>query len=145
MVRGKSPPFLFMPYFGKGVLGFGGAGKLQPIFVGDVARGFVEAIGNEKSVGKTYVMAGSEVMTWPQMHEAVAKAVIGKKKVALGIPVWYAKVVAAVVPGKWLPFNGDQVIMSQEDNVGSVLEFEKDFGWTAEGFESSLKKYAKEL
>src|SRR5437660_5094244 len=36
--RRKAPPFLFMPYFGRGPLGFGGAGMLQPVYVGDVAR-----------------------------------------------------------------------------------------------------------
>src|SRR6478752_6868195 len=35
--RYRSPPFLFMPYFGRGAFGFGGGGLLQPVYVGDVA------------------------------------------------------------------------------------------------------------
>jgi uncharacterized protein YbjT (DUF2867 family) len=143
--RRQSPPFLFMPYFGKGALGFGGAGKLQPVFVGDVARGFVEAIGNAKSVGKMYVMAGKDVMTWPVMHETVARAVVGKKRLGMGIPVWYAELLTSVAPASWLPFNGDQVIMSQEDNVGDTSEFEGDFGWKFAGFAELLAGYAREL
>jgi NADH dehydrogenase len=143
--RKQSPPFLFMPYFGRGLLGLGGAGKLQPVFVGDVARAFVEAIGNSKSIGKEYVLAGAEVMTWPEMHEAVARVVVGKERVSMAIPVWYAKTLAAVVPGALLPFNRDQVLMSQEDNVGDISQFEQDFAWKPAGFEESLRGYADAL
>jgi NADH dehydrogenase len=143
--RKLSPPFLFMPYFGKGFFGTGGAGKLQPILVQDVARGFVEAIGNPKLVGKTYAMVGTDVLTWPQMHEIVARAVVGKKRLALGIPVWYAKLLTKVAPAAAIPFNWDQVVMSQEDNTGEIAEFERDFGWKPAGFEESLRGYAAEL
>src|SRR5436190_2245123 len=34
-IHHRAPPFFFLPYFGAGAMGFGGAGKLQPIFVGD--------------------------------------------------------------------------------------------------------------
>jgi NADH dehydrogenase len=143
--RKQSPPFLFMPYFGKGLLGTGGAGKLQPIFVGDVARGFVDAIGNPKSIGKTYAMVGTDMLTWPAMHEVVARAVVGKKRLALGIPVWYAKLLTKMAPAAALPFNEDQVAMSQEDNTGDIGEFERDFGWNPAGFEETLRGYAAQL
>jgi NADH dehydrogenase len=143
--RKQSPPFLFMPYFGRGLLGTGGAGKLQPIFVGDVARGFVEAIGNQKSIGKAYAMAGTDVLTWPGMHEIVARTVAGKKRLALGIPAWYAKLLTKVAPASALPFNADQVVMSQEDNTADIADFERDFGWKPARFEESLRRYAAEL
>ena len=37
--RRTAPPFLFMPYFGAGMFGRGGAGALQPVYVGDVEIG----------------------------------------------------------------------------------------------------------
>src|SRR6266542_4441818 len=40
--RKKAAPFLFMPYFGNGLMGRGGAGMLHPVYVGDVARAFVD-------------------------------------------------------------------------------------------------------
>lgn len=144
-VRRRSPPFLFMPYFGKGIFGFGGAGLLQPIFVGDVARAFVEAIGNPKSIGHTYALAGAQEMTWPEMHKMVARAISGGSRLALPIPSWYALAVAAVLPGAFLPFNRDQVIMSQEDNTGDMGEFERDFGWKPEGFGQTLGRYARSI
>jgi uncharacterized protein YbjT (DUF2867 family) len=141
----KSPPFLFMPYFGAGILGLGGAGRLQPVYVDDVARAFVEAIGNPKSVGQTYCLAGADRMTWPQMHRIASRAIIGKPRLSMAIPAWYAKTLTAIVPGSLLPFNRDQVIMSQEDNTCDTADFERDFGWKPVGFEAALSRYASSL
>jgi nucleoside-diphosphate-sugar epimerase len=143
--RKQSPPFLFMPYFGAGLLGLGGAGLLQPVYVKDVARAFVDAIGNASTVVKTYELAGAEQLTWPEMHRAVSQAIVGKNRLTMAIPVWYAKMLAAVLPGSILPFNRDQVIMSQENSTCDLTEFKRDFGWEPVGFESSLGEYAKSL
>jgi len=143
--RKKSPPFLFMPYFGAGILGLGGAGRLQPVYVNDVARAFVDAIGNPKSIGRTYGLAGADQLTWPQMHKITARAITGKDRLTMAIPVWYAKLLAGIVPGSLLPFNRDQVIMSQEDNTCDTTDFERDFGWKPIGFEAALSGYARSL
>jgi nucleoside-diphosphate-sugar epimerase len=144
-VRKQSPPFLFMPYFGRGVLGYGGAGMLQPVFVKDVAKAFVDCLHNSKTIGKIYGLAGSERITWPQLHHQVARAITGKNRWVMPIPAWYAKLLSHVVPGSLLPFNRDQVIMSQEDNVCDMAPFIEDFGWTPEPFAASLQKYVSAL
>jgi nucleoside-diphosphate-sugar epimerase len=143
--RKRSPPFLFMPYFGAGILGLGGAGHIQPVYVDDVARAFVEAIGNPKSVGQTYCLGGADRLTWPQMHKIAARAIVGKDRLAMAIPAWYAKMLAAILPGSLLPFNRDQVVMSQEDNTCDTSDFERDFGWKPVGFEAALGGYARRL
>ncbi len=143
--RMKAPPFFFMPYFGAGLLGTGGAGRLQPVYVGDVARAFVDAIEKPDTIGEIYPIGGPDVMTWPQMHHAVSKAIVGRERAAVAIPAWYAKGLTRVVPGPLLPFNRDQVIMSQEENTCDVGKFVSEFGWTPRGFEESLNGYAKQL
>jgi NADH dehydrogenase len=143
--RKQSPPFLFMPYFGAGLLGLGGAGLIQPVYVKDVARAFVDAIANPKMAGKTCEIGGSEQLTWPEMHKAIARALVGKNRATMAIPVWYAKLIAAIFPQAALPFNRDQVIMSQEDNTCDLTEFTADFGWEPVGFESALGEYAYSL
>jgi NADH dehydrogenase len=110
-----------------------------------VARAFVDAIGNPKTSGKTYELGGSEQLTWPEMHRASAIAIVGKNRLTMAIPAWYAKTIAAILPGSILPFNRDQVIMSQEDNTCDLTEFKKDFGWEPAGFEQSLSEYAQAL
>jgi NADH dehydrogenase len=143
--RKQAPPFLFMPYFGAGPLGLGGAGRLQPVYVNDVARAFVEAIGNPLTIGKTYDLGGAEQMTWPEMHRASAQAIVGKNRLTMPIPAWYARMLAAIVPRSILPFNRDQVIMSQEDNTCDLAQFQKDFGWQPAGFSQALGEYARAL
>jgi NADH dehydrogenase len=143
--RGKAPPFLFMPYFGAGLMGRGGAGKLQPVYVGDVARAFVDALEKPETIGEVYPLGGPDVVTWPQMHHLVSRAIVGRKRAAVALPAWYAKTITHVVPAQLLPFNRDQVIMSQEDNTCDLAKFVDNFAWTPRGFEESVKSYAKEL
>ena len=141
----KAMPFVFMPYFGAGVFGFGGAGKLQPVYVGDVARAFADALDNPKTIGQSYDLAGPDVLTWPQLHRAVAEAAVGKRRLAMPIPAWYASLLTRVVPGSLLPFNRDQVLMSQEDNTADLAKFTGDFGWKPRAFGKALESYANEL
>jgi NADH dehydrogenase len=143
--KGKAAPFLFMPYFGAGLFGAGGAGMLQPVYVDDVARAFVEALKNTRSIHQTYDLVGSEKITWPDLHRAVAKAITGKKRLTIPIPAWKAKLLAAIVPAKLLPFNRDQVIMSQEDNTADASKFIKDFGWTPADFSPTFAGYASKM
>jgi len=47
--------------------------------VDDVARAFVSALGNERSLGRAYHVTGEEWRTWNRYHEEVA--------IALGVPL----------------------------------------------------------
>lgn len=141
----NKPPFLFMPYFGAGLLGFSGAGKLQPVHVDDVARGFVDALENRKTIGEIYPLGGPEQFTWPAMHQIASSEIVGKKRMTLPIPAWVGKFYAAIGIAPLLGFNRDQVVMSQEDNVCDNTKFIQDFGFEPRGFEQSLREYAKQL
>jgi NADH dehydrogenase len=143
--RRKSPPFLFMPYFGRGLFGKKGAGNLQPIFVADVARAFVDALEKPQTIGEVYPLGGAEVVTWPQLHRLAAEAIIGKRRAVMAVPAWYARLLTHVVPGRLLPFNRDQVIMSQEDNTADITKFKQDFGWEPQGIGQIIKTYAGQL
>ena len=79
------------------------------------------------------------------MHHLVSRAIVGRERAAVALPAWYAKAITHVMPAPLLPFNRDQVIMSQEDNTCDLAKFVDDFGWTPRGFEESVKSYAKEL
>jgi NADH dehydrogenase len=143
--RGQAPPWFFMPYFGAGTSGRRGAGKLQPVHVKDVARAFADALDKPRTVGETYPVAGSETITWPDLHRAVARAVVGRERPVMAIPAWYAKALTYVTPPSLLPFNRDQVIMSQEDNTADMSKFREDFGWAPAGFGERFTAYADQL
>ncbi len=143
--RKSAPPFLFMPYFGAGFLGTRGAGMLQPVYVGDVARAFADAVEKRRTVGEVYPLGGPDEVSWPELHQTIAQAIVGHKRWVMAIPVWKAKLLAAIGIGKLAGFNRDQIIMSQEDNTCDLSKFEEDFGWTPRGFEEALKEYAAQL
>jgi NADH dehydrogenase len=135
----------FMPYFGAGALGAGGAGRLQPVYVKDVARAFVDALQNKKTIGEVYLLGGPDVLTWKQLHQTVSQAVVGKRRWVMPIPVWAGRFYAAIGIAPILGFNRDQVIMSQEDNTTDLSKFTADFGWEPHPFEAALRSYANQL
>jgi NADH dehydrogenase len=143
--RKRAMPYLFMPYFGAGIFGLGGAGMLQPVYVLDVARAFVDAIDNPKTVGRTYALGGTQRLSWPQLHRSAAGAIVGKKRAVFPIPAWYGRMLAALLPGGLLPFNRDQIVMSLEDNACDITDFQRDFGFEPAGFDQTLQKYARSL
>jgi hypothetical protein len=61
------------------------------------------------------------------------------------LPAWYAKLLTRVVPRALLPFNRDQVIMSQEDNTCDLAKFRAEFGWDPQPFAPTLREYAGTL
>ncbi|MBC8106409.1 MAG: NAD(P)H-binding protein [Anaerolineae bacterium] len=135
--RMSAPPFLFMPYFGGRK-----AGKLQPVYVKDVARAFVDALEKNSTIGEIYPLAGPNEVTWPQLHKTASSAIVGRERMTGWIPVPIAKVVAKM-PGA--PYNTDQVIMSQENNTTDIRKFTDAFGWEPQPFEPTLRSYAGQM
>ena len=144
--RFRKPPFLFMPYFGGGAIGRKGAGLIQPVYVKDVARAFVDALEKPQSIGEVYPLGGPDTMTWPQMHRMVAEVLTGRKRrLTVPLPAWVAKTLTYVAPQSLLEFNRDQVQMSQEDNTCDLAKFRDDFGWEPTAFRAALEGYAEEV
>jgi NADH dehydrogenase len=143
--RKQAAPFLFMPYFGGGMFGQKGAGKLQPVYVRDVARGFADALDKPQTIGEVYLLGGPHELTWFELHRASALGIVGHKRWVMPLPAWYAKLLTHLVPPALLPFNRDQVLMSQENNTGDTSKFIGDFGFEPVAFEPTLQAYAKQM
>ena len=139
---GLFPPFI--PYFAPGLFGTRSKGGLvQPIYIDDLAKCFADAVTNPKVKNEIYPMAGPDKMTLPQMYETCKKHLPGaRNKNPRAIPVWYAKIIA----GKpFVPFNKDQVIMSQENSTTNTAKLEADFNITLAHFEQSFALYAAKI
>ncbi|MDB5298324.1 MAG: NAD-dependent nucleoside diphosphate-sugar epimerase/dehydratase [Phycisphaerales bacterium] len=143
--RRRAMPFLFMPYFAGGLLGLAGGKDVQPVYVGDVARAFVDALEKPATVGQTYAVVGPDRMRWPTMHKTFARALTGKGRATAGIPRWYATLLTRVVPAGLLPFNLAQVQMAAEDNVGDPGRLARDLGWAPRPYEATVLTYAGNL
>jgi NADH dehydrogenase len=135
------PPFV--PYFGRGLTGKGGAGLLQPVWVDDVARCFAHAPDNPRSVNETYGVGGPDVYTWPELYATVKKHLPkARDKRIVAVPAWLARRMAGL-PG--VPFNEDQVIMSQEDSTCNIEKLKDHFAFEPVAFEEKFAEYAGQM
>lgn len=90
---------------------------MSPVHVRDVADAFVNALSDESTIGKCFVLGGPEVVSWPQMLQRIGEAV-GKKKLILPMPIGFMKLGATLLD--WLPFfpvTKDQLTMLADGNT----------------------------
>ena len=84
---------------------FGGESRVQPLFVDDAAEAIASALADPaKHGGKTYELAGPEVLTIDELHRRIARAQ-GRERTLLAVPDALSAVFAAL-PGT--PMNADQ-------------------------------------
>jgi NADH dehydrogenase len=95
---------------------FGGSARLQPLFVDDAAKAVAEVLCDpERHGGRTYELAGPEVITMADLHRQVAEAQ-GRER-----PLWQVPDVLcglfAALPGT--PMNSEQWKLLQRGSVAS--------------------------
>lgn len=79
----------------------GGDAKFQPVYVGDVARAFCNALENRATFGKIYELAGPKVYTLRQLVQ-LSGAMAGHRRPVIGLPSALARLQAFAleyVPG----------------------------------------------
>ena len=90
---------------------------MSPVHVRDVADAFVNALSDDSTIGKSFVLGGPEVVSWPEMLQRISAAV-GKKKLILPMPIGFMKLGATLFD--WLPFfpvTRDQLTMLADGNA----------------------------
>jgi NADH dehydrogenase len=94
----------------------GGATKFQPVYVGDVAQAIANAAEQpDAHGGKTFEVAGPQVMTMKEINGWIANA-IGRDKPLVDVPGAVASLLA-LLPGG--PITRDQLAMLGRDNVAA--------------------------
>jgi NADH dehydrogenase len=95
---------------------FGSTARLQPLFVDDAADALVNALADPaKHGGKTYEIAGPEVMTMHELHERIAAAQ-GRERMFFPVPDTLARLFA-LLPGT--PISLDQWKLLKQGSVPS--------------------------
>jgi NADH dehydrogenase len=110
----------------------GGATRLQPVYVGDVATAVADAVDGKTRPGAIYELGGPEVLTMREIMEVIL-ATVERSRPLLSLPFGLAKLQALFLqfaPGA-LQLTPDQVVLLQSDNV--VSEAAKASGLTLEG------------
>src|SRR6188474_2963323 len=116
----------FLPLIG------GGATRMQPAYVGDVATAVADAVDGKTRPGAVYELGGPEVLTMREIMEIIL-AVTERKRMLISLPWGLARLQAMFLqfaPGP-LKLTPDQVAMLQSDNV--VSDAAKAAGLTLEG------------
>jgi NADH dehydrogenase len=93
---------------------FGAEAKLQPLFVDDAAAAIANALADPATHGgRTYELAGPEVITMEQLHRRIAAAQ-GRERAFIAVPDALSGLFAAL-PGT--PMNSDQWTLLKRGNV----------------------------
>jgi uncharacterized protein YbjT (DUF2867 family) len=110
----------------------GGATKMQPVYVGDVATAIADAVDGKARAGATYELGGPEVLSLREIIEIILD-ITDRKRTLLSLPFGLARLQAMLLqfaPGA-LKLTPDQVELLRHDNV--VSETAKADGLTLQG------------
>lgn len=97
----------------------GGKTRLQPVYVGDVARAVVVAMEGGAQQGSIYELGGPQIITLKEVMQQVLQFT-DRKRALIGVPFFFAKMKALflqLLPTP--PLTVDQVRLLQQDNVVS--------------------------
>jgi uncharacterized protein YbjT (DUF2867 family) len=110
----------------------GGATRMQPVYVGDVAAAVAKAADGKAKAGATYELGGPEVLTMREIMEIIL-AITERNRMLVSLPFGLAKLQALFLqfaPGP-LKLTPDQVELLRSDNV--VSDAAKAASLTLEG------------
>jgi NADH dehydrogenase len=110
----------------------GGATKLQPVYVGDVATAIADAVDGKAQAGGVYELGGPEVLSMREIMELIL-SITERDRMLVSLPFGLAKLQALFLqfaPGAF-KLTPDQVELLRNDNV--VSEAAKTAGLTLEG------------
>lgn len=103
-----------VPLFGKG------ATRLQPVYVGDVARAVLQALETTGTAGRIFELGGARIYSYREIVERVL-AHLNRRRPLLPVPfgVWRVLArMASLLPNP--PLTLDQIILMETDNVVGV-------------------------
>jgi uncharacterized protein YbjT (DUF2867 family) len=139
-----------LPLFG------GGATKLQPVFVGDVAQAALAAISDADAAGRVYELGGPEVLTLREIA-ALTLRIVERRRALAPLPFGLAKLIAGSTeiasaltfgkfPPKALKTTRDQVELLRHDNIVSAAALAdgrtlRGLGVSAQGIEAVAPTY----
>lgn len=106
----------------------GGDTRFQPVWVDDVARAFIHAVGNRHVRGQTYELGGPDVYTLRSIVTMLL-ASLGRPRPIVNLPFPVASVLAALArPLPSPPLTADQIALLKHDNIIDGEPFPAIFG-----------------
>ena len=129
----------YMPIFP--IIDSGGA-KMQPVYVGDLARCAVECLNNSEAKNKIFEIGGPERFTMEEIVDLI-KEYRGFKRLKLKIPYKLMFTLSKTLENMFwkVPVSTEQLIMLKEDNICDNLEIEKVFKVKLTSLREGIKSY----
>ncbi len=123
-----------VPVFGNG------AYLQQPIYVDDVAQAVVSCLGSDKTIGRSYNIAGKHPLTYNQLIDTIARE-MNKRVWKIRVPSESMASMLRFFERIRIPFpiKAEQVLRLNENKDFSYAEAHKDFGFSPLGFEEGIK------
>lgn len=126
------------------LIGAAGKQRLQPVFIGDVARLIAEATRNPATDDQLFEIGGAEVLS---MREVVgeALAVKGRRRLLLSFPTWLMKIAAtpaSILPGP--PLTRAAIDFVTMDAVVDNTALRERLGFEPTPLREALESYLRE-
>ena len=111
----------------------------QPIHVDDVAQAVVSCLSNDKTIGKSYNIAGKCPLTYNEVIDTIARG-MNKRVLKLYIPSKPVVSMLSLFERFRIPFpiKAEQVLRLNENKDFSYAEAQKDFGFSPLAFEEGI-------
>lgn len=130
--------FPILPVFGDGAYG------MQPISVEEVSTAFVQALTNGKTIGKTYCVAGKDVVPYTDVLDTITRALGHEPKFKIPQPLWLIRPIIQLGDSfGLLPISLDQFDMLVEGNTCDSSRFYDDFDVEPTPFTPEKLAYVK--
>ncbi|MEX0673480.1 MAG: complex I NDUFA9 subunit family protein [Gaiellaceae bacterium] len=106
-----------------------GEGRVQPIWVEDVAAFFAEAVRNEEAAGRTFELGGPEAVSWNELFDRIRR-VLGVRRPTVHVPLPVMRAQAAVLELLPNPLitRDDLKMLTALDHVADVRPAVETFG-----------------
>jgi NADH dehydrogenase len=121
--------------------------KFQPVGIESVAGAFVKSLTEPRAIGQTLDLAGPEIFTMSEIMDQIL-AVMRRKRLKVHVPSVVAQIQAGFLEflfpkilRKAPPLNREQLIMLQEDNVGTAQPANELFGLKAVALREGIATY----
>ena len=112
----------------------------QPIYVDDVAQSVVSCLSNDKSVGKSYNIAGKYPLAYNEVVDTIARQ-LNRRVWKIHIPSKPVVAVLRLFERLRIPFpiKAEQVLRLNENKDFSYAEAQRDFGFSPLAFDEGIK------
>lgn len=112
----------------------------QPIYVDDVAQALVSCLGSDKTIGKSYNIAGKYALTYNDVIDTIARQ-MNKRVWKIHIPSQPVVALLRLLERIRIrfPIKAEQVLRLNENKDFSYVEAQQDFGFRPLSFDEGIR------